>query len=73
MSSRCIIGDCSNVRNLQEGIALHTMRFYGNERAEAKKRRKRWAKFVRQVAASRGRSDNLMARRLGGSPVAVGV
>ena len=33
------IRDCSNVRNLQEEIALHTMRFYGHEWAEAKKRR----------------------------------
>ena len=56
MPARCVIGDCSDIGNLQEGIALHTRRFYGDVRAEAKKRRKRWVKFVRQLAASSGRS-----------------
>ena len=51
MPARCVIGDCSDIRNLQEEIALRTMRFYGDVRAEEiKKRRKRWVKFVRQVA-----------------------
>ena len=35
------------MRNLQEGIALHTIPFYGDDRPESKKRRKRWVDFVK--------------------------
>ena len=41
MPARCVIGGCSNTRNRQEGVALHTIPFYGDDRPEAKKRRKR--------------------------------
>ena len=47
MPHRCVVGGCSNVRSLENGIALHTIPFYGDERPEAKKRRKRWTDFVR--------------------------
>ena len=42
MLHRCVAGGCSNVRSSQKGIALHKILFYGDERAKAKKRRKRW-------------------------------
>lgn len=51
MPHRCVIGGCSNVRSLENGIALHTILFYGDERPEAKKRRKRWVDFVKQKRA----------------------
>ena len=47
MPHRCVVGGCSNVRSLENGIALHAIPFYGDERPEAKKRRKRWIDFVR--------------------------
>ena len=42
-----VVGGCSNVRSLENGRGLHTIPFYGHERPEAKKRRKRWIDFVR--------------------------
>lgn len=47
MPARCVVGGCSNTRNIQEGIGLHTIPFYGDNRPEAKKRRKRWVDFVK--------------------------
>ncbi|XP_015751817.1 PREDICTED: uncharacterized protein LOC107331715 isoform X2 [Acropora digitifera] len=47
MPHRCVVGGCSNIRSLEKGIGLHTIPFYGDERPEAKKRRKRWIDFVR--------------------------
>ena len=35
------------MRNVQDGIVLHTIPFYGDDRPESKKRRKRWVDFVR--------------------------
>ena len=42
MPHRCVVGGCSNVRSLENGIGLHMKPFYGNEHPGAKKRRKRW-------------------------------
>ena len=36
---------------MQEGIALHTIPFYGDDRPQAKKRRKRWVDFVKAKRA----------------------
>ncbi|XP_044171604.1 uncharacterized protein LOC122955935 [Acropora millepora] len=47
MPHRCVVGGCSNIRSLEKGIGLHMLPFYGDERPEAKKRRKRWIDFVR--------------------------
>ena len=51
MPERCVVAGCSNTRNLDEGISLHTIPFYGDERPEAKKRRKNWVSFVKQKRA----------------------
>ena len=48
MPHRYVVGGCSHVRSSENGIALHTIPFYGDERLEAKKWRKRWIDFVRQ-------------------------
>ena len=48
---RYIVGGCSIVRSSESVIALHTIPFYGDERLEAKKRRKRRIHFVRQRRA----------------------
>ena len=47
MLKRCVTAGCRNKRNLEEGISLHKLPFYGDERPEAKKRRKKWVDFVR--------------------------
>ena len=47
MLQRYAVGSCSKVRSSENGIALHTIPFYG-ECLEAKKQRKRWIDFVRQ-------------------------
>ena len=41
MPTTCVVGGCSNERNLQEGIALHTIQFYADDRPKSKRRRKR--------------------------------
>ena len=51
MPHRYVVERCSNVRSSENGIALHTIPLYGDERLEAKKRRKRWIEFVRQKRA----------------------
>jgi len=57
MPHRYVVGGCSNVRSSENGIALHTIPFYGDERLEAKKRRKRWIDFVRQKPEKRAGWD----------------
>jgi len=39
MPTSCVVGGCSNKRNIQKGIALHTIPFYDDDRPEAKKLR----------------------------------
>ena len=54
MPERCV-APCGRLqqheKNLDEGISLHTISFYGDERPEAKKRRKKWVSFVKQKRA----------------------
>jgi len=40
MPHRYAVGGCSNVRSSENGIALHTIPFYSDERLEAKKQGK---------------------------------
>jgi len=47
MLKRCVAPSYSNKRTLKEGISLHKLSFYGNDRPEAKKRRWKWMNFVR--------------------------
>lgn len=47
MPKRCVAAGCNNESNVEEGISLHKLPFYGNDRPEAKKRRKKWVDFVR--------------------------
>ena len=43
---------CSNTRDVREGISLHVIPFSGDERTEAKKRRKKWVDFVCRTRAN---------------------
>ena len=47
MPTWCVAaGGCNSFPNLKEGIALHTIPFYNDDRPEARKRRK-WVDFVK--------------------------
>ena len=47
MPNRCDVGGYSNVSNTKQGISLHLIPFPGDERTEARKRRKQLVDFVR--------------------------
>ena len=47
MPKSCVTAGYSNVTNLKGGISLHKLPFYGDDRPEAKRRRKKWVHFVR--------------------------
>ena len=51
MPNKCVVGGCSNAPDLPSGIGLHTIPFFGDERHEAKKRRKKWVDFVKAKRA----------------------
>ena len=51
MPSRCVVYGCSNYPDAKNQIALHPIPFYGDQRPEAAKRRKRWVDFVKQKRA----------------------
>ena len=54
MLSRCVVYGCSNDPDAKNKIALiHPIPFYGDQRPEAAKRRKRWVDFVKQKRAKR--------------------
>ena len=46
MPERCVVYGCNNTRNISEGISLHVVPFFDDERQEAKKQRKKWVDFV---------------------------
>ena len=43
----CIAANCTNNASLKDGISLHTIPFFNDDRPEAKKRRKIWVDFVK--------------------------
>ena len=51
MPTGCVAGGCSNTPDLEKGIALHSIPYFGDDRPQAKKRRKKWADFVKQKRA----------------------
>ena len=54
MPSRCVVYGCSNYPDAKNQIALHPIPFYGDQRPEAAKRRKRWVDFVKAKASQMG-------------------
>lgn len=46
MPNRCVVYGCSNTANTEKGIGLHKIPFWGDERPEAKRRRRIWTTFV---------------------------
>ena len=51
MPNKCVVSGCINAPDLPSGIGLHTIPFFGDERHEAKKRRKKWVDFVKAKRA----------------------
>ena len=51
MPTTCVAFGCNNVSNLEQGIALHIIPFFGDDRAEARKRRKKWVDFIKAKRA----------------------
>ena len=51
MLTRCVAGGCSNIPDLEKGIALHSIPYFGDDRPQAKKRRKKWVDLVKQKRA----------------------
>ena len=66
MPACCVVGGCNNTINIQEGIGLHTIPFYDDDRPEAKKCRKRWVETceVSSVICSKHFKPDDFARRL---------
>ena len=50
MPTRCVAGGCSNTPDLEKGIAL-SLPYFGDDRPQAKKRRKKRVDFVKQKRA----------------------
>ena len=46
MPNRCVVGKCHSTPNPGEGIFVYTIPFFGVDRPEEKKRRKKWVDFV---------------------------
>ena len=46
MTESCIVSDCNNQRDEENGIGLYSVPFSNDERPEAKKRRKKWIDFI---------------------------
>ena len=46
MPHRCVCANCGNIKDVAKNISLHTVPYYGNERPEQRRRRKRWVDFV---------------------------
>ncbi|KXJ17797.1 uncharacterized protein LOC110233295 [Exaiptasia diaphana] len=46
MPDRCVVGGCDNINSRENGISLHKIPYYGDQRLDAIRRRKRWTDFV---------------------------
>ena len=47
MPKRCVVAGCGNASNKEKGVSLHIIPYSGDERNEARKRRKKWVDFVK--------------------------
>lgn len=48
---RCAVAACGSISNVKEGLSLHVIPYYDDDRPEAMKRRKKWIDFVSQKRA----------------------
>ena len=47
MPKRCVVAGCDNIGDKEKGLSLHIIPYSGDERNEARKRRKKWVDFVK--------------------------
>jgi hypothetical protein len=47
MPKRCVVAGCGNVGDKEKGVSVHIIPYSGDERNEARKRRKKWVDFVK--------------------------
>lgn len=47
MPTRCVAAGCSNFPDIKNGIVLHAIPYYEDDRPQARKRRKKWVDFVK--------------------------
>ena len=47
MPDRCVVAGCSNGNDPERNISLHKIPYLGDDRSEAKARRKKWVDFVK--------------------------
>ena len=47
MPTICVAAGCSNQKDEAQGISLHVIPFFEDDRPEAKRRRKKWIDFVK--------------------------
>ena len=59
MPTRWVAGGCSNTPDLENGTALHTIPYFGDNRPQVKKRPKKWVYFIKQKRAKWEPSKNL--------------
>ena len=50
MPTICVAAGCSNQKDEAKGISLHVIPFFEDERPDAKRRRKKWVDFVKQLS-----------------------
>jgi len=46
MPDRCVVGGCGNESSREKVVSLHKIPYFGDDRPEAVKRRKKWIDFV---------------------------
>lgn len=59
MPSRCVAGGCSNTPDLEKGIGLHSIPYFGDDRPQAKKRRKKLGGLCKAKASEVGAFEEL--------------
>ena len=52
MPNRCVVVGCSNVPDLEKGIALHAIPFWDDKRPIPQERRRKWVEFVQVKRAN---------------------
>ena len=51
MPGRCVLAGCSISPDVQNGIIIHTIPFFNDNRPEARKCRKKWVDFIKPKRA----------------------
>ena len=51
MPERCIVAGCSSLKDVTNGITLHLIPFFDDDRPEVKRRRRKWVEFVNRKRA----------------------